>query len=161
MVGFSKPILEIINLIKRIAPSDSTVLIVGETGTGKELIARAIHLKSKRKNGPFVAVNIAAFCETLFESEMFGHEKGAFTGALTDKKGRFELADGGSLFLDEIGDLPPSVQIKLLRILQEGEFQRVGGTQTLKVSVRILAATNKNLEQEVRKGRFRKDLFID
>jgi transcriptional regulator with GAF, ATPase, and Fis domain len=159
IVGFSKPMLEINKLIERIAPSDSTVLIFGETGTGKELIARAIHMNSQRKNGPFVTVNSSAFSENLFESELFGHVKGAFTGAVTDKKGRFELADGGSLFLDEIGDLPPSFQVKLLRILQEREFERVGDTKTFKIDVRILAATNKKLKQEVQEGRFREDLF--
>lgn len=159
IVGFSKPMLEINKLIERIAPSDTTVLILGETGTGKELIARAIHMNSQRKNGPFVTVNSSALSENLFESELFGHVKGAFTGAVTDKKGRFELADGGSLLLDEIGDLLPSFQVKLLRILQEREFQRIGGTKTFKVDVRILAATNKKLEQEVQEGRFREDLF--
>jgi transcriptional regulator with GAF, ATPase, and Fis domain len=159
MMGVSKPMLRVCQLIKRIAQSDATVLIHGETGTGKELVAREIHMNSKRKNGPFVVVNCSALAEHLFESELFGHVKGAYTDACNDKKGRFELADGGTLFLDEIGELSQGFQVKLLRVLQEKAFEKVGGIQTLKVDVRILAATNKQLGKEVRKGRFRQDLF--
>jgi len=134
-------------------------LIQGESGTGKELVAHVIHYNSLVADGPFIKVNCSALAEGVLESELFGHEKGAFTGALYMKKGRFELADGGTLFLDEIGDLPPSIQIKLLRFLQESEFERVGGTRTLKVDVRIISATNKNLEQLVKEEKFRDDLF--
>jgi two-component system NtrC family response regulator len=142
-----------------VAPSDATVLIRGESGTGKELIARAIHHASPRAAGPLVAVNCAALPEGLLESELFGHEKGAFTGAAASRKGRFELADGGSIFLDEIGDLPLHLQVKLLRVLQERQFERVGGTRTIPVNVRVLAATHRNLEALVREGRFRDDLY--
>jgi transcriptional regulator with GAF, ATPase, and Fis domain len=159
MMGISKPMLKVYKLIEQIAQSDATVLIRGETGTGKELVARRIHMKSKRKDGPFIVVNCSALAENLFESEMFGHVKGAYTDALNEKKGRLELADGGTLFLDEIGELSKSFQVKLLRALQEKEFEKVGGTKTIKVDVRILAATNKNLKKEIRKGVFRKDLF--
>jgi transcriptional regulator with GAF, ATPase, and Fis domain len=159
MMGVSKSMLKVYQLIKKIAQSDATVLIHGETGTGKELTARAIHVNSKRKRGPFVVVNCSAFAEHLFESELFGHVKGAYTGAWNDKKGRFELADGGTLFLDEIGELSQNFQVKLLRVLQEKAFEKVGGTKTLKVDVRILAATNRQLKKEVQNGRFRQDLF--
>jgi len=145
--------------VRRVAGSDATVLIRGESGTGKELIARAIHHASPRAAAPLVAVNCAALPEGLLESELFGHEKGAFTGAAASRKGRFELADGGSIFLDEIGDLPLHLQVKLLRVLQERQFERVGGTRTIPVNVRVLAATHRNLEALVREGRFRDDLY--
>jgi two-component system NtrC family response regulator/two-component system response regulator HydG len=149
----------VFEIIRRAAPTRATVLILGESGTGKELIAHAIHEESPRCEKPFVKVNCAALSETLLESELFGHEKGSFTGALGRREGRFELAHEGTLFLDEIGDVSPALQIKLLRVLQQQEFERVGGIQTLKVDVRIVAATNKNLAEEVRQGRFREDLF--
>jgi transcriptional regulator with GAF, ATPase, and Fis domain len=142
-----------------VAGTDSSVLISGETGTGKELIARAIHDLSKRKDRPLIKVNCAALPAGLIESELFGHEKGAFTGAISRKIGRFELADGGTLFLDEIGDLPPGVQAKLLRVLQEHEFERVGGTQTIKVDVRLITATNRDLAKAVEENSFRTDLY--
>jgi transcriptional regulator with PAS, ATPase and Fis domain len=142
-----------------VAPTRATVLISGESGTGKELAARAIHHQSSRKQGPFIRVNLGALPATLLESELFGHEKGAFTGAVAQKLGRFELAQGGTLFLDEIGDLPPETQVKLLRVLQEKEFERVGGTETVPVDVRVVAATNKNLDDLVQKGAFREDLY--
>jgi two-component system response regulator HydG len=146
-------------LIEDIAPSDASVLIQGESGTGKELVANAIHRKSLRKSKPFVVINCAAYPSTLFESEIFGHEKGAFTGAIRQKIGRFEQADGGTIFLDEIGEIPPSAQIKLLRVLQSQKFERIGGNQTISIDVRILAATNKDLLKEVKNDRFREDLF--
>jgi transcriptional regulator with GAF, ATPase, and Fis domain len=159
MIGKDPQIQVIFKLIEDVAPSDATVLIQGESGTGKEMVAHAIHRKSFRKNKPFVVINCSAYPATLLESELFGHEKGAFTGALKTKPGRFEQADGGTVFLDEIGEIPPSAQIKLLRILQSRKFERLGGQETLSVDVRILAATNKNLLQEVKDGRFREDLF--
>jgi len=159
LVGSSGKITKIMELIKRVASTKATVLILGESGTGKELVANIIHYNSMAANGPFIKVNCSALAEGVLESELFGHEKGAFTGALYMKKGRFELADGGTLFLDEIGDLPPSIQVKLLRFLQEAEFERVGGTKTMKVDVRIISATNKDLEQLVREEKFREDLF--
>jgi len=146
-------------LIRQAAESDARVLITGENGTGKELAARAIHRLSARAGGPFVAVNCAAIPEPLIESELFGHEKGAFTGALAQRKGRFELAHRGTIFLDEIGEIPPPIQAKLLRVIQEQELERVGGQATIKVDVRVVAATNRNLEEEVRAGRFREDLY--
>ena len=149
----------IFSLLETVAPSDATILVRGETGTGKELIATAVHNLSRRKNGPYIKLNCAAISETLLESELFGHEKGAFTDAKEMRKGRFELADGGTLFLDEIGDITPSLQVKLLRILQEQEFERVGGTKTIKTNVRLVAATNRNLEKMVASGEFREDLF--
>ena len=159
IIGKSKPMLEIYDLIRKVAQSKASVLIAGASGTGKELIAKAIHYDSSRKDRPFVSVNCGALTETLLESELFGHEKGAFTGAVAMKKGRFELADGGTLFLDEVGEMPPALQVKLLRVLQEMEFERVGGTKTIQVDVRVLSASNKNLKEEVVEGRFREDLF--
>ncbi len=159
LVGNSAEIKEILDLVKRVASTKATILVLGESGTGKELVANIIHYNSSVSDGPFIKVNCSALAEGVLESELFGHEKGSFTGALFMKKGRFELADGGTLFLDEIGDLPPSIQVKLLRFLQESEFERVGGTKTLKVDVRIISATNKNLEQLVSEEKFRDDLF--
>src|SRR5262249_17451573 len=150
---------KVFDLIEQVGPIGSTVLIHGETGTGKELVAQAIHTADRRRNGPFVALNCAALQDNLLESELFGHERGAFTGADRQKKGRFELADGGTLFLDEIGDISPAMQAKLLRVLQTGTFEHVGGTETLKVDVRIVAASNKDLGREVKEGRFRSDLY--
>jgi DNA-binding NtrC family response regulator len=160
MVGQGTAMQRIYALIQRAAPSEGRVLITGENGSGKELIARAIHQHSKRKNGPFVKLNCAAVPHELIESELFGHEKGSFTGAITARRGKFELADGGTLFLDEVGDMPQQMQAKLLRVLQEGELERVGGSETLKVDVRVIAATNKDLEVEIEKGRFREDLYF-
>jgi two-component system, NtrC family, response regulator HydG len=159
IVGGSSAMKEVYDFIKRAAPVDSTVLIEGESGTGKELIARAIHLSSPRAMNPFIAVNCAALTDTLLESELFGHEKGAFTGAIAQKKGKFELADGGTLFLDEVGEIALSLQSKLLRALQEREIERVGGTRVVAVDVRVIAATNKNLKEEAGKGAFRQDLY--
>ena len=159
LIGSSSTLKKVLKNVERVAPTDSTVLITGETGTGKELIARAIHNLSPRKNKPLVKVNCAAIPSGLIESELFGHEKGAFTGALTKKMGRFELADKGTIFLDEIGELPLDLQSKLLRVLQEGEFERVGGTQTFKVNVRVIAATNRDLEQQSKTGHYRPDLY--
>jgi len=159
IVGRSTRMQQVFGMINTVAPTDATILIRGETGTGKELIATAVHNLSRRQNGPFIKLNCAAISETLLESELFGHEKGAFTDAREMRKGRFELADGGTLFLDEIGDITPSLQVKLLRILQEQEFERVGGNKTIKTNVRLVAATNRNLEEMVRKGEFREDLF--
>jgi Nif-specific regulatory protein len=159
MVGRSLRMREVYQFIERVAPSDSTVLIQGESGTGKELVARAIHKNSPRKNHPFVALNCAALTETLLESELFGHEKGAFTSAISQKKGYLEVAEGGTIFLDEIGELPPILQAKLLRVLQEREFVRVGGTKAIKINVRFLAATNRDLQKSVREEKFRGDLF--
>jgi transcriptional regulator with GAF, ATPase, and Fis domain len=159
MVGSSARMREVFQFIERVAPSDSTVLICGESGTGKELAARAIHKNSPRRNHPFVALNCAALTETLLESELFGHEKGAFTSAISQKQGFLEVAEGGTVFLDEIGELSPILQAKLLRVLQEREFVRVGGTRVIKINVRFLAATNKDLQKAVREDRFRPDLF--
>jgi formate hydrogenlyase transcriptional activator len=159
IVGQSAAIRKVMQAIETVAPTDATVLICGETGTGKELVARAVHNLSPQKDKPLVKVNCAALVNGLIESELFGHEKGAFTGALARKIGRFELADGGTIFLDEIGDLPLELQAKLLRVLQEGEFERVGGSQTIRVRVRVIAATNRNLTEAVRAGSFRSDLF--
>ncbi|AKQ64811.1 Nitrogen regulation protein NtrX [Myxococcus hansupus] len=159
MVGSGPAMQRIFSLIQRTAPSEGRVLITGENGTGKELIARALHQHSKRKGQPFVKLNCAAVPHELIESELFGHEKGAFTGAVSVRRGKFELAHEGTLFLDEIGDMPQAMQAKLLRVLQEGELERVGGAETHKVDVRVVAATNKNLEAEIAAGRFREDLY--
>jgi Nif-specific regulatory protein len=159
LVGESPPIREVLQFISKVAPTDSTVLLSGESGTGKELAARAIHLNSKRADKTFMAVNCAALAESLLESELFGHEKGSFTGALMQKKGRLEIADGGTVFLDEIGELSPALQVKLLRVLQEREFERVGGTRAIKVDIRLITATNKNLEESIANGTFRQDLY--
>ena len=160
MVGESDSMREVHRFIARVAGTSSTVLIGGESGTGKELVARAIHRNSPRAGRPYIAINCAALTETLLEDELFGHERGAFTGAVGLKKGKFEVADGGTLFLDEVGELAPSLQAKLLRVLQHSEFERVGGTRSLRVDVRILAATNRSLEAAVREGAFRQDLFF-
>jgi two-component system response regulator HydG len=149
----------VLEQIRKVAATDATVLVLGESGTGKELVARAVHDASARREQPFVSVSCAAIPETLLESELFGHEKGAFTGAVKRKLGRFELADGGTLFLDEVGEIPPSVQVKLLRVLQERSFERVGGEETVAVDVRLVSATNRDLSAMVREGRFREDLF--
>jgi Nif-specific regulatory protein len=159
IVGRSAPMRELFSMIDRVAGTETTVLVTGESGTGKELVARALHERSSRAKKAFVAVNCAALPESVIESELFGHERGAFTGAQELRRGRFELADGGTLFLDEIGELSQAVQAKLLRVLQEGEFQRVGGSATLKTDVRVIAATNRDLEKEVAESRFRSDLF--
>ena len=159
MVGDSPRMREVYQFLARVAPAESTVLIHGESGTGKELAARAIHRNSPRASQPFIAINCAAITETLLESELFGHERGAFTGAVAQKKGKIEVADGGTLFLDEISELAPALQAKLLRVLQEREFERVGGTRTIKVNVRVIAATNKDLAEQVKGGAFRQDLF--
>jgi transcriptional regulator with GAF, ATPase, and Fis domain len=159
IVGSSPVIRRLLDLIDRVAPRDTTVLIAGESGTGKELVARALHQKSPRSERPFIAVNCAALSETLFESELFGHEKGAFTGAVALKRGRFELAQGGTIFLDEVGELASGLQAKLLRVLQQREFERVGGTQAYPLDIRIIAATNRDLAADVAEGRFREDLY--
>jgi len=159
IVSQSPKMEEVINVAARVADSKATVLITGENGTGKEVLAKSIHFKSSRKEKPFVAVNVPALTETLLESELFGHEKGAFTGADKMRKGRFEIAHNGTLFLDEVGDIPQSIQVKLLRVLQEHQFERVGGTEKIEVDVRIIAATNKNLEQKIKDGTFREDLY--
>ncbi len=159
IIGNSLPIRQLLDMVKQVAPSHATILLQGESGTGKELVARAVHNWSGRANKPFIALNCAALPESLLEAELFGHEKGSFTGATARRQGRFELADSGTLFLDELGEMSPQVQVKLLRVLQGGEFERVGGTQTIKVDTRIVAATNKDLKTEVAAGRFREDLF--
>ena len=159
IIGTSPPMRALIDMVAMVAPSEATVLITGESGTGKELIARSIHYNSKRRNAPCVIVNCAALADTLLESELFGHEKGAFTGADKRREGRFRQADGGTLFMDEIGETSPAMQAKLLRVIQERECQRVGGDETLTVDVRILAATNRDLKNDVTNGKFREDLF--
>ena len=159
IVGDAPELQAVYEVVKRAAPTRATVLILGESGTGKELIAQALHEESPRRDRPFIKVSCAALSETLLESELFGHEKGAFTGAIGRREGRFELADGGTLFLDEIGDISPALQIKLLRVLQQKEFERVGGISTLKVDVRLVAATNRDLASEVKNGKFREDLY--
>ena len=159
MIGESQPMQKVFRFIEKAAPTDATFLIRGESGTGKELVARAIHENSQRKPNAFIAINCAVLSENLLESELFGHEKGAFTTAVAQKKGKIELADGGTLFLDEIGEMSPAMQAKLLRVLQEREFERVGGVRTIKVDARIIAATNRNLEDEIKTGNFREDLY--
>jgi two-component system response regulator PilR (NtrC family) len=159
IVGKSPAIKKVFDMIQAVAETDSTVLISGNSGTGKELVARAIHYRSKRKNKPFIAVNCGAISENLIESELFGHKKGAFTGAISDKEGFIKAADGGTLFLDEISEMPPQLQVKLLRAIQEKEYTPVGTTQSLPVNVRFVATTNRNLEEEVKAGRFREDLY--
>lgn len=159
IIGHSSPMLKVFELIRQVAKWNTTVLIRGESGTGKEVVANSIHFNSACANGPFIKLNCAALPDTLLESELFGHEKGAFSGAVSQRKGRFELANNGTLFLDEIGEISASFQAKLLRVLQEGEFERVGGNTTLKVNVRVIAATNRNLEERVTEGEFREDLY--
>lgn len=159
MLGSTKEMQEIFDKVRQIAKTKATILITGESGTGKELLAKAIHYNSTRGHKPFIPVHCAALPETLLESELFGHEKGAFTSALSKREGRFELADGGTLFLDEVGEIPLSMQVKLLRVLETHEFMRVGGVANLKVDIRVITATNKNLEEEVEEGRFREDLY--
>ena len=159
IMGRSATFLKVMQMVSRIAPTKTTVLLTGESGVGKELVAEAIHHQSPRRDQPLVKLNCGALPEGLIESELFGHEKGAFTGAIQQRKGRFELADSGTIFLDEISEIPPTTQVKLLRVLQEGEFERVGGTQTLKTDVRVVAATNEDLETAVAEGSFRKDLY--
>jgi two-component system response regulator AtoC len=159
IIGDSAALREVLGKVEQVAPTNSTVLLRGETGTGKEMVAHAIHINSPREHKPFVRVNCAALAPGILESELFGHEKGSFTGALARRPGRFELADGGTLFLDEVGDLPMEVQIKLLRALQEREFERVGGHETIKVDVRLVSATNRNLEKMIEEGEFREDLY--
>jgi transcriptional regulator with PAS, ATPase and Fis domain len=159
IVGYSNQMIKVFARLEKVADSDSTIIITGETGTGKGLIAKAIHRNSRRKNQPFVSINCGAIPENLLESELFGHTKGAFTGALTSKLGKFQRASGGTIFLDEIGDMTHDLQVKLLRVLEEGEFEQVGGTKTIKSDVRIISATHRDLDEEVQKGNFRQDLF--
>jgi DNA-binding NtrC family response regulator len=159
IVGVSPPMQRVFEIVDQVAPSRATVLITGESGTGKELVANALHQRSTRAGGPFIKLHCAALAESLLESELFGHEKGSFTGAMARKDGRFQIADGGTLFLDEIGEISPAIQVKLLRFLQEHEFERVGGNQTIRVDVRVIAATNRDLADLVAKGKFREDLF--
>jgi two-component system NtrC family response regulator len=159
IIGKSKPMRDVFETVQKVAASNATVLIEGESGTGKELVAKAIHFNSPRRDNAFVAVNCSALAENLLESELFGHEKGAFTGAVSSRKGRFELAHGGTLFLDEIGELSANLQVKLLRVLQERTFERVGGMRSIGVDIRVIAATNKNLREEMLAGRFREDLY--
>src|SRR5512139_2110746 len=159
IIGASPPMQRVFEIVDQVAPSRATVLITGESGTGKELVANALHQRSARASGPFVKLHCAALAESLLESELFGHEKGSFTGAMARKDGRFQIAEGGTLFLDEIGEISPAIQVKLLRFLQEHEFERVGGNQTIRVDVRVIAATNRNLAELVAKGKFREDLF--
>jgi len=159
MIGYSDSMKKVFDTIEKVSSSDSTILIHGESGTGKELVARAIHFNSDRKSQPLIPVNCGAIPEELLESELFGHEKGAFTGAIRNRMGRFELAQGGTIFLDEIGDMSPALQVKMLRVIQEKEFERIGGIKTIHVDVRILAATNQNLDKAVSEKKFREDLF--
>ena len=159
IVGRSHKMQEVYHLVEKVADCDSTILITGETGTGKGLVAKAIHQNSTRKHKPFIAINCGAIPENLLESELFGHVRGAFTGATVSKSGKFELAHGGTIFLDEIGDMSPDLQVKVLKVLEEGEFEQVGGAKTIKVDVRIIAATHRDLPEEVQNGNFREDLF--
>ena len=159
IIGKSNVMLNVFDTIRKVGPTSATVLIEGDNGTGKELVAKSIHFNSPRRNKPFIAVNCSALAESLLESELFGHEKGAFTGAVSTRKGRFEIADSGTLFLDEIGELSPNLQVKLLRVLQEKTVERVGGSRPVTVNVRIIAATNKQLKSEIKEGRFREDLY--
>ncbi len=159
IIGSSQPMVELLEMIGYVAPTEATVLVAGESGTGKELVAESLHVNSERRDGPFIKVNCAALVDSLLESELFGHEKGAFTGADRRREGKFVQADGGTLFLDEIGETSQAMQVKLLRVLQEQELQRVGGEETLRVDVRIIAATNRDLEKEVRNNKFREDLY--
>src|SRR6202034_1853038 len=159
MLGTSHRMQSVFESIRKVATTDAPVLILGESGTGKELAAQAIHQKSARKTGPFVAINCSAIPETLLESELFGHEKGAFTGAVGQKKGKLETAEGGTVFLDEVGELAAPLQAKLLRVLQEREFERVGGTRPIKLNIRLIAATNVDLNEASRTGKFRQDLY--
>ena len=159
IIGSSSGLLGVLDNVKRVAPTDASVLITGESGTGKELIARALHSASGRSDKAFIKVNCAALATGLIESELFGHERGAFSGAIQRRIGRFELAHGGTIFLDEIGEVPLDVQVKLLRVLQEREFERVGGNQVIKTDVRVIAATNRDLQKSIREGKFRADLF--
>jgi two-component system NtrC family response regulator len=159
VIGESPAMKQVFDTMRRVARTDITVLISGESGTGKEVVARAIHARSPRRQRPFVAINCGAIPENLVESELFGHEKGSFTGAHAQRKGRLEMADGGTVFLDEIAELPPAIQVKLLRVLQERQLERVGGRELIPLDVRVLAATNKNVEQSVREGKFREDLY--
>jgi len=159
IIGCSDKIIEVFEILEKVADSDSTIIINGETGTGKGLIAKAIHRNSRRKNKPFISINCGAIPENLLESELFGHTKGAFTGALGPRSGKFQQASGGTIFLDEIGDMSQNLQVKVLRVLEEGEFEQVGGTKTVKADVRIISATHRDLDEEVQKGNFREDLF--
>src|SRR5216684_417574 len=159
IIGTSSALQKVLSLVSKVAPTDATVMVTGETGTGKELVARAIHRRCRRSSRPFVSVNCAAIPAALIASELFGHEKGAFTGALQRRLGRFELADGGTIFLDEVGELAPDTQVALLRVLQEREFERVGGQRSIRVDVRVIAATNRDLTEAVTDGTFRQDLF--
>lgn len=159
IIGQSARMREVFNLVDKVADCDSTILINGETGSGKGMVARAIHKKSERRKKPFISINCGAIPENLLESELFGHVRGAFTGATTSKPGKFEVADGGTVFLDEIGDMSSDLQVKVLKVLEEGEFEQVGGSKTIKVDVRIIAATHRDLSEEVQKGKFREDLF--
>src|SRR5213596_3239397 len=159
IVGSSAPLRSVLTHVEKVAPTDSTVLLTGETGTGKELVARAIQKRSSRSGRPFISVNCAAMPSSLIASELFGHEKGAFTGASQRRRGRFELADGGTIFLDEVGELPQETQAALLRVLQEREFERVGGSRPIRADVRVIAATNRDLKTAIEKGAFRQDLY--
>jgi len=159
IIGQSRKMREVFDLVQKVADCDSTILLNGETGTGKGMVARAIHQKSKRRNKPFISINCGAIPENLLESELFGHVRGAFTGATSSKQGKFELADSGTILLDEIGDMSSDLQVKVLKVLEEGEFEQVGGAKTIKVDVRIIAATHRDLSEEVQKGNFREDLY--
>jgi len=159
IIGQSRKMREVFDLVKKVADCDSTILLNGETGTGKGMVARAIHQRSKRRNKPFISINCGAIPENLLESELFGHVRGAFTGATSSKQGKFELADSGTILLDEIGDMSSDLQVKVLKVLEEGEFEQVGGAKTIKVDVRIIAATHRDLSEEVQKGNFREDLY--